>query len=84
MVRLFLLSHHYRSPVDFSPENVGDAKSGLERIYTTLAEVDALLEGKEFPEVNEAALSGRDKELYDEIKPLLSQFEQAMDEEKQE
>ena len=80
VVRLFLLSHHYRSPVDFSAENMNDAKAGLERIYTTLAEVDALLEGKDFPEVNEEGLSARDKELYEEIKALIAQFEQAMDE----
>jgi len=80
VVRLFLLSHHYRSPVDFSAENMNDAKTGLERLYTTLAEVDALLEGKDFPEVNEEGLSARDKKLYEEIKTLIAQFEQAMDE----
>jgi cysteinyl-tRNA synthetase len=80
VIRLFLLSHHYRSPVDFSAENMNDAKTGLDRIYTTLAEVDALLEGKDFPEVNEEGLSTRDKELYEEIKALIAQFEQAMDE----
>jgi len=80
VVRLFLLSHHYRSPVDFSAENLNDAKSGLERIYTTLAEVDALLEGKDFSEVSEKGLSTRDKELYEEIKALIPRFEQAMDE----
>lgn len=80
VVRLFLLSHHYRSPVDFSIESMSDAKAGLERIYTTLADVDALLEGKEFPDVKEEELSAPDKELYEEIKNLLPQFEQAMDE----
>ena len=80
VVRLFLLSHHYRSPVDFSAETMNEAKAGLERIYTTLAEVDALLEGKDFPGVNEEGLSTRDKELYEEIKALIVQFEQAMDE----
>jgi cysteinyl-tRNA synthetase len=79
VIRLFLLSHHYRSPVDFSAETMHDAKAGLERIYSTLAEVDAFLAGKDFPEVNEEGLSPRDKELYDEIKVLIAQFEQAMD-----
>jgi len=36
VVRLFLLSHHYRSPVDFSEESLSEAKSGLDRFYTTL------------------------------------------------
>jgi cysteinyl-tRNA synthetase len=80
VVRLFLLSHHYRSPVDFSAENMNDAKTGLERLYTTLAEVDTLLAEKDFPEVKEEGLSAFDKGLYEEVKNLLSQFEQAMDE----
>jgi len=79
VIRLFLLSHHYRSPVDFSAETIHDAKTGLERIYATLADVDAFLAGKDFPEVNEEGLSAPDKELYDEIKGLIIRFEQAMD-----
>ena len=35
-IRLFLLSHHYRSPVDFSEESLAEAKLGLDRFYTTL------------------------------------------------
>jgi Cysteinyl-tRNA synthetase len=59
---------------------MNDAKAGLERIYTTLAEVDALLEGKDFSGVTEEGLIARDKELYEEIKGLIARFEQAMDE----
>jgi len=36
VLRLFVLSHHYRSPVDFSFDNLSEAKSGLDRFYTTL------------------------------------------------
>lgn len=36
VIRLFLLSQHYRSPVDFSEESLSEAKSGLDRFYTTL------------------------------------------------
>jgi cysteinyl-tRNA synthetase len=36
VIRLFLLSNHYRSSVDFSEESLGEAKSGLDRFYTTL------------------------------------------------
>ena len=36
VIRLFLLSHHYRSPVDFSVDSLSEAKSGLDRFYTTL------------------------------------------------
>ena len=39
VIRLFLLSHHYRSPVDFSFDTLSEAKSGLDRFYTTLKAV---------------------------------------------
>ena len=35
-IRLFLLSSHYRSPVDFSHEAMQEAKAGLEKLYTAL------------------------------------------------
>ncbi len=36
VLRLFFLSHHYRSPVDYSEESLLKAKSGLDRFYATL------------------------------------------------
>jgi cysteinyl-tRNA synthetase len=36
VVRLFLLSHHYRSPLDYSMDSLSEAKAGLDRFYTTL------------------------------------------------
>ncbi|WOT04095.1 cysteine--tRNA ligase [Shewanella youngdeokensis] len=39
-VRYFLLSGHYRSQLNYSEENLKQAKSGLERIYTALKDLD--------------------------------------------
>lgn len=36
VVRYFLLSSHYRSPISYSEDNLLEAKSGLERFYTAL------------------------------------------------
>ena len=36
VLRLFFLSHHYRSPVDYSEDSFLEAKSGLDRFYSTL------------------------------------------------
>ena len=36
VLRLFLLSHHYRSPIDFSHEILVETKAGLDRFYQTL------------------------------------------------
>jgi cysteinyl-tRNA synthetase len=33
-IRLFLLSNHYRSPIDFSDENIKRADAGVEKIYS--------------------------------------------------
>jgi len=35
-VRLFLLSNHYRSPIDFTDKAMDEASSGLDKIYTLL------------------------------------------------
>ncbi|MDY6825368.1 MAG: cysteine--tRNA ligase [Thermodesulfobacteriota bacterium] len=35
-IRLFLLSNHYRSPVDFTDTSMHDATAGIEKLYTAL------------------------------------------------
>ena len=42
-VRLFLLSNHYRSPVDFTDQAIREALSGLDKIYTLLERVEGVL-----------------------------------------
>ncbi|MEA3333114.1 MAG: cysteine--tRNA ligase [Pseudomonadota bacterium] len=41
VLRFFVVANHYRSPIDFSQENVAVAAAGLERLYQSL---DRLLE----------------------------------------
>ncbi len=40
-IRLFLLSNHYRSPVDFTDKAMDEARAGLDRIYTFLERAEA-------------------------------------------
>ncbi|MDI6796047.1 MAG: cysteine--tRNA ligase [Desulfatibacillaceae bacterium] len=47
-VRLFLLSKHYRSPVDFTAQAMADAAAGLDRLYEGLARMAELC-GEEEP-----------------------------------
>jgi cysteinyl-tRNA synthetase len=48
VVRFFLLSRHYRSPVDFSSQGMEEARQGLTRFYQTLTGIDeALAQGGE-------------------------------------
>lgn len=41
-IRLFLLSKHYRGPVDFSDSAMNDAASGLDRLYSCLLRAEEL------------------------------------------
>ncbi len=49
VLRFFLLSHHYRSPVDYSDVSVREAAAGLDRLYAVLQRVDEALEGRDAP-----------------------------------
>lgn len=44
VLRLFFLSHHYRSPVDYSEESLLTAKTGLDRFYLTLLAIQEELQ----------------------------------------
>jgi cysteinyl-tRNA synthetase len=39
VLRFFLLSSHYRGPMNYSPEQLDQAEAGLNRLYTALREV---------------------------------------------
>lgn len=38
-IRFFILSSHYRSPLNYTVENLNEARSALERLYTALRDV---------------------------------------------
>jgi cysteinyl-tRNA synthetase len=44
VVRLFLLSRHYRSPIDYSQEGMEEARQNLVRFYQILAGIDQALQ----------------------------------------
>lgn len=77
-LRLFVLSKHYRSPVDFSDETVAEAERGLEKFYGTLAVV---MERTAEPAgtTPEQALKAQDPELWEELQRLDTEFREAMD-----
>jgi cysteinyl-tRNA synthetase len=80
VVRLFLLSTHYRSPIDFSDANLKDARAGLDRFYTMKEGVLKFLSGKKLPTVKpEQVIEAADRPLYEKILNLPKAFEEAMD-----
>jgi len=75
VLRLFLLSNHYRSPVDYSEQNLTEAKTGLDRFYALLKDMDeitALDKGS-------AAQSLGERKLANELKAFPDKFQEAMD-----
>jgi cysteinyl-tRNA synthetase len=42
IVRFFILSSHYRSPLNYSDESLNDAAAGLTRLYTALRDVEII------------------------------------------
>lgn len=57
LVRFFLLSTHYRSPINFGPEELASAGKGLERLHTAKRRLDKVIQvnpkeqGKVSPEL---------------------------------
>ena len=62
-LRLFVISKHYRSPVDFSDETVAEAERGLERLYGTLEAVKQRAAGAQSAEYSGEVLKQQDAEL---------------------
>jgi len=80
-LRFFILSAHYRSPIDFSDQNLDDAQSGLERIYACLAAVDEILHdtpaSNELPTLESLPEAGL--ELREKLDQAIPRFVEAMD-----
>ena len=77
-IRLFLLSRHYRSPLDYSEQAMQEAQMGLRRFY-------ALLKDLENPESrlqmkgNESLTPDQKKEMEETIDRFQKNFEEAME-----
>ena len=79
-LRLFLLSNHYRSPVDFSFQNMAEARANLDRFYSVLQGVEEFLAGrKEAIPLTPETLRGVAKEVYEKVYTVKEKFLEAMD-----
>ena len=74
VVRFFMLSAHYRSPLNFSAELMEAAKNGLERIQTAVSNLRFLLQNASGEE-----LSPEEAELLAAAKTYAAKFDEAMD-----
>jgi cysteinyl-tRNA synthetase len=79
-LRLFLLSNHYRSPVDFSLQNMVEARANLDRFYSLLQGVEEFLAGgKEAVPLTPKTLRGVAKEVYEKVYTVKEKFLEAME-----
>ncbi|MCR4718607.1 MAG: cysteine--tRNA ligase [Firmicutes bacterium] len=74
VVRFFMLSAHYRSPVNFSDTLMAQAKSAMERVYNCIENLEFLKNSAENGEMNDA-----EKQLSEDIKNAKKRFLDAMD-----
>jgi cysteinyl-tRNA synthetase len=56
-IRFFLISSHYRSPINFSAESLTSAKASLERLYNCENAIRQALEGAKAGEVREEVIA---------------------------
>lgn len=73
VVRFFILSGHYRSPINFSRELMQAAGNGLDRIKTCGKNLEFLLDKAQ------GSMTGDEKQLAEQCDKFRAQFEAAMD-----
>ncbi len=78
-LRLFLLSNHYRSPLDFSLQNMTEAMANLDRFYTALLAIEEFSAGKEPQRVDPAGLKGVVREVDQKISSAKEEFLKALE-----
>ena len=73
VLRFFMLSAHYRSPLNFSAEIMESSKNALERILTAVETLDRLAANAS------GELTEEEKAALEEMKQFRTKFEEAMD-----
>ena len=74
VLRFFMLTAHYRNPLNFSAELMESAKAGLDRILTGAERLKDLIEQADETDLSSAEMAG-----LQESEKFTNQFEKAMD-----
>ncbi len=74
VLRFFMLSAHYRSPLNFSADLMEAAKNGLDRIVTSVTNLNYLLEN-----AADGEMTAEEQELQKEAEGFITKFDEAMD-----
>ena len=71
VLRLFLLSKQYRSPLDFSKKDVAGLQTGLVRIYRTLQRLNDLLGSDDQGKTSSDSVSNDSDEFFEKFTELM-------------
>jgi cysteinyl-tRNA synthetase len=74
VIRFFMLSSHYRGPINFSEELVMAAKTGLDRILTAVSNLDYLYENAKTENITD-----EEKATLEEFVEFSKRFDAAME-----
>ena len=72
VLRFFMLSAHYRSPLNFSADLMAASKNGLERILTAVERLEGI-------QGTDAAMSDEEKAVMSQVEALVKKFEDSME-----
>jgi len=75
VVRFFLLSTHYRSPIEFSDEQLREIEASIDRCYTAIIRLHDVLE----TEPRKAGLTKPGERFQETLREFRGKFEEAMD-----
>jgi cysteinyl-tRNA synthetase len=82
VLRFFVLQSHYRSPLDYSDEALGDARIAMNRLYETLKRIRDIFAAHQAlapVSVKEAELPEKEKALLERVRTLPERFREGMD-----
>ncbi len=74
VIRFFMLSAHYRSPINFSKDLVTQSKTGLERIINTVKNLTFIMENAQ-----NSLMNDEEKKIYEGFLTYKDKFIEAMD-----
>ncbi|MBD5476355.1 MAG: cysteine--tRNA ligase [Lachnospiraceae bacterium] len=74
VLRFFMLSAHYRSPLNFSADLMEAAKNGLDRIVTSVSNLNFLME-----KAADVPMTEEEQQLFKEAETYITKFDEAMD-----
>ena len=74
VLRFFMLSAHYRNPINFSHDLMESAKNGLDRIITAVSNLNHLAEN-----ASDAVCTAEEQKVLDSTKEAYDKFEAAME-----